>query len=332
MQLIKLILKKAPASGSGASTIVGEYVFDGSLFTIGSDGGNTIVIGESAPEQAVLIQEGDVLTLINGAEGTSVNGRLLKREAMEPLTMGDEIRIGEHIIAVRGSTATRVIGRNGTANPPAPPPVAMPRSALDEIETPGKAPARNFAEVLNTLRTEEDSFYFIVDDGREERRIPLEQSETSLGLTANGEIGTEPDLITSLQATVRKEWGAIIVEPQSSTIFVNNEKIAEPHHLRNGDRLSFSPARKSGKPPLYLELHEPTSLIALESILETRPRNRTSNGTETAAANAGDSQKPVPISDRRFFGHFSFLEIFTMAIGTLIAAVLIFIVLELTAG
>lgn len=353
--LIKFVLKKSHPSASQTAddSVGGEHVFDGSLFTIGSDATNTVVVAGSAPEQAVVIQEGELLTLHNSAEGTVLNGRDLRREAIEPLAFGDEIKIGNHVIAVVSYQTVSENNQNGAHSSmiktPLPEPVAPVTTAESErnflpeqngnAAPPARKPARNFADILNTLRTEEDSFYFTVTNENEaETRIPLEQSEMPLGFDAHGRISCAVTEISALYAIVRKDWSGIVVESQrGGAVFVNDETIQTTRRLRNGDRVSFNVQRKGSKKTPSLKLHEPSSLVALESILETRsggenaPKNL--GGAENLpASDVAPAKEKVPVLERNFFGYFSFFEIVSMAIGTLIAAVLIFLLLELIVG
>lgn len=345
--LMKFVLKQF----SSDSAALAEYAFDGGLLSIGSSDDSTIVVRGSAPEQAVVILEGEQLTLINSGEGTVLNGRNLRREAMEPLQSGDEIRIGDYIISVGGENGSGnftnresiEIVPNQTVNLPENAVVKTENQtrSVEPNEAASKKPNRNFADVLNALRTEEDSFYFIVENGsaNEETRVPIEQAEMPIGLNASGQITCAVNEIAALYAIVRKDWSGIVVEAQrGNAVFVNDEPIKTVVRLRNGDFVTFNTARKS-KQTQSLKLHEPSSLVALESILETRSRTenlyRNPGGagnfssihtTETNAAVA----PTIPIVERDFFGYFSFFEVVTMAIGTLIAAVLIFLLLEFT--
>lgn len=367
--LSKFILKKTSSdSATNDFVVVGEYVFDGSLFTIGSDAAGTIVLSESAPEQAVVIQEEEHLTLINRAEGTLLNGRNLRREAMEPLAFGDEITVGCHCIAVVPESYESYIAGNNrpasTVNTPSVEDIFVAGkdfslaetapliktksetklSAKQEIKSdlPTKKNARNFADILNTLRTEEDSFYFTVENGRQEnRRIPLEKTEMPLGLNAKGEISGAVEQITALYAILRKDWSGIIVEAQRrGAVFVNDETVATTRRLRNGDIVSFNTLRQNDKTLPFLKLHEPSSLVALESLLENRSRgegikknlNGAGNFNLNDVENSVIAEPYAPFLERRFFGHFNFFEVVSMVIGTLIGAVLIFLLLEFFVG
>lgn len=348
--LIKFVLKQADsAAGKTKVSTAHEYVFGDNLFTIGSDEINTLVLTGSAPEQAVIIREGENLTLINSAEGTSLNGKNLRREAIASLAFGDEIRIGNHVISVASAEAESENNQNGAK-------ISTDKNSSPELLAPFKTsengkefsyvqnnrteepvekkPARNFADILNTLRTEEDSFYFTVKNGaHEEIRIPLEQTEMPLGFDAQGKISCAVEQIAALYAIVRKDWSGIAIESQrGGAVLVNDETISTTKRLRNRDRVNFSPPRKSGKSLPSLELHEPSSLVALESILENRSSGETVNFNGVGNLTAGDvltAKQSVPMLERIFFGYFSFFEVAAMTIGTLIAAVLVFLLLEL---
>lgn len=318
----KFVLKKnLPQTQAKNNPPLAEYVFDGGIFTVGSDATNNLVLAEIAPEQAVIIREEDYIKLINSAEGTRLNGQKLRREAIQPLVAGDEIRFGNHIISVV-ETETKVsfeksapeIAANGNSDFDAPP--AEPRA--DSTEEPKSA--RNFAAVLDTLRTEEDSFYFIVKNGEKETgRVPLERSEMPFGTNSKGEFAFVIEDITTLFAVVRKDWSGILLESQRrNSIFVNGEAVETSRRLRNADRLNLSTPNSA----FSLVLHEPSLLVALEPMLSTRVSQNVSYA-DTAAA-----KQIVSPSERRFFGHFSLTEIISMFIGTLIGATLFFLFFE----
>ncbi len=347
----KLILLQNSTDADAPPTAVSEHRFEGNLISVGSDATSTIVLPNTLLEQAVFIREGEQITLINAGEGTILNNRALRREAMEPLTVGDQIKIGKFIIFVA----------DGAANGDKPPVIfnekttaifasdneavqtsengretnLFDKPARDfESETESKKPTRNFSDVLNALRTEEDSFYFILENGTsgENTRVPIEQSEMPIGLNASGQITCVVNQINALCAVVRKDWSGIVVETQrGGAVTVNDESIKTTARLRNGDRLTLTGARKNKRQTPYLELHEPSSLVALESILETRARNGNlyaNPGADSAPTAAQIAAAPVSIFERNFFGYFSFFEVVTMVIGTLIGAVLIFLLLE----
>ena len=359
--LSKFILKRVSENPAASDSVVGEYVFDGSLFTIGSDSAGTIVLPGAAAEQAVVIQEAEHLTLFNRSEGTALNGQHLRRESMQPLASGDEIRIGVHVIeyVAEVAPAENQVSRANAAAVAAPdiyattkdipiahlipnPAAKMPIATAEQRENtpePPKKNARNFADVLNTLRTEEDSFYFIVENGSQEnRRIPLEQTEMPLGLNSKGEITGAVAEINVLYAILRKDWSGIVIETRrGAAVFVNDEAVATTRRLRNGDIISFNTVRQNDKTLPFLKLHEPSSLVALESLLETRERGAGIQKNLNGAVSFNEAEpiaaEPnVPFMERRFFGHFNFFEVVSMIIGTLIGAVLIFLVLEFFVG
>ena len=330
--------------------ILGEYLFDGNIFTVGSDAANNLVLPEAAAEQFVVMREDGRLTLINSHEGTVLNTNFLRREAIEPISGGDIVKIGNYTISV-------VVGEEGAATVEAPASKAF-RATADAANNPAsekQAPARppeapkplaanaaeptsqrNFADVLDTLRTEEDSFYFIRhNENGETANVPLEDVATPIGETAGGDIAFTIAEISAIYAIARKDWSGILLESQRrGAVFVNDEPVDATRRLRNDDRVTFTPRTK-----VALVLHEPSSLVALESLLSARVEPGSARFGGLAAQNAAvqqpENQTPTPPAkakasplERRYFNHFSLFEVAAMIIGTLIGAVLIFLLLE----
>lgn len=342
----KFVLKQSfSKTKTTENPIIGEYFFDGNIFTIGSDAANNLILTEAAPEQLVVMREDGRLTLINSHEGTALNDRMLKREAIEPLRDGDDIQIGAYTISV-------VDGEGDQTNPSAAQTAFLPAEnaddlnrensraplpkSVDSVMEPESKTPRNFAEVLDTLRTEEDSFYFIRQsaDG-EVRHIPLEDAETPIGETAAGDIAFNINQISAVFAVARKDWSGILLESQRrSSVFVNDEPVETSRRLKNDDLVSFA-----GRTTLSLRLHEPSSLVALESLLSARVDSNTARfgglatknteaPTVNSAVETAPKQKVSPL-ERNYFKHFSLLEIVTMFIATLIGAVLFFLFFEI---
>ncbi len=350
----KFVLKNSlPKSQTTENPVIGEYIFDGSIFTIGSDAANNLVLPEAAPEQLVVMREDERLTLINSSEGTHLNDVVLRREAIEPLANGDDIKVGNYVISVidginfpADGTAVNdknnidnvfsseiISNKSGKTNAIA----LLSDSAESSKESVAESEApRSFADVLNTLRTEEDSFYFIRQNGTGETvHVPLEDAETPIGETDGGDIAFNIGEISTLYAVARKDWSGILLESQRrNSVLVNDETVETTRRLRNDDRVSF-PARSK----ISLVLHEPSSLVALESLLSARVDSNTARFGGLAAKNAGAAENQAVVSqttkqtastlERKYFSHFSFVEIVSMIIGTLIGAVLIFLFLEI---
>lgn len=346
----KFVLKQNDRNGQTANdapTTPAEYVFDGEMFTLGSDATNNLILTGSAAEQAVVVREDDRLTLINSAEGTFLNGETLRREAIYPLADGDEIRVGNYTVSVVDGK------RNGTAettetlsSESAPKFAALIENSIPVVESKvstvgtsaapvGKSfkqtkSANNFAAVLDTLRTEEDSFYFVVKNKKTETaRIPIEQAEIAIGATDKNEIVFDVKKMTTVFGVVRKDWSGIVVETnRRGALFVNGEAIETTKRLRNDDCVGFAAPIET-----TLHLHEPSLLVALEPLLSAR--NNSNNGAAIAqtsdkiAASARKTAKPKPpLFERTFFNYFSFVEILTFVIATLIGAVLFFLAFE----
>lgn len=365
---IKFVLKRnSQSSRTTDNPVIAEHFFDGNLFTVGSDSVNNLIIEESASEQAVVVREGEQITLINSAEGTRLNGEMLRREAIQVLEEGDKIEIGSYLILVANAAeppvdiyattqntpvdvyttnentpvdiyATTKFNMSEIAETPREPPIESPREPAQAAETRDTAaeskepPTRNFADILDTLRTEDDSFYFVVKNNLQEvGRILLEQPEIPIGTGGRGEIPTTVENISTVCAVVRKDWSGILIESQKrNAVSVNGETIKTPQRLRHEDLVTLS-----GAPKFSLVLHEPSSLVALESLLSTRNSSgdlrgglRGWNKQSLDQSVVSEPAEKVSFLERRYFRHFSFFEIVSMVIGTLIGAVLIFLLLE----
>lgn len=328
---IKFVLKQNGLRGRiQNNSLPAEYIFDGGIFTLGSDAANNIILENSAAEQAVVVREDEHLTLMNSAAGTRLNGKDLRREAIHPLGVGDEIQIGVYTILVTDTeTEPQAI---------APPQkkIAEEFKAGDEKITVRREnspveerPSSNFAAILDTLRTEEDSFYFVVKTvGEKDRHITLEKPEIPLGADERGKIVCDIMQAATVFGTVKKNWSGIVLEAnRRGEIFVNDESLETGilRQLRNDDRVTFTSVAGSS-----LILHEPSLLVALEPLLSARTNSGSSANLAAAEQieNALPSKPHIPLFERTFFGYFSFIEILTMIIATLIGAVLFFLLFE----
>lgn len=329
----KFVLKQnLPKTLAKNNPTLAEYVFDDGIFTFGSEATNNLVLAEAAPEQAVIIREDDHIKLINSAEGTQLNGRMLSREAIHPLADGDEINLGNHIIFVveeetniLSEKAALEISRN----------LERPTDDFDYDDKRGEKPAdiggaaktsRNFAAVLDTLRTEEDSFYFTVKNGEKETgRVPLEQAEMPIGINSRGELSFVIEEISNLFAVVRKDWSGILLESQQrNSVFVNGETVETPRRLRNDDCVNFSTPNGG----FFLVLHEPSLLVALEPMLSVRDSQSRARSTDAAPLLPPESKRIASTSERLYFKYFNLVEMGAMFIGTLIGSVLFFLFFE----
>ena len=331
---IKFVLKKIGSENSSEDDqTLGEYALSEAIFTVGSDDTNSLILEEAASEQAVIVNEGDHIKLINSARGTFLNGQGLKREAMEALTHGDEIVVGEYAILVldtesevpiekqiRAQKYTAKKSANGSGN-------LETATAATPAKQSGYKPSevkssRNFAAVLNTLRTEEDSFYFIVKNkDTEAGQIPLKNVEMPIGADSKGKIAFDIENISTMYGVARKDWSGILLESaRRNSIYINDEPLETTQRLRNEDRVTFSPSPKS----YSLTLHEPSLLVALEPLLTAK----NSKNKELEGRSSLETKQNKLSEERLFFGHFSFLEVLTMIIGTLIGAVIFFLLFE----
>ncbi|HEX5709290.1 MAG TPA: FHA domain-containing protein, partial [Pyrinomonadaceae bacterium] len=161
-----------------------ERVFDGEIVTIGSDPSASLLLRgrDIAAEQAIILNEDGRLLFINRAEGTALNGETLAREARRPLADGDTLSIGPYRITLSLNSASArpeppaareelVVpfapredeAQQQTARTPEEMRPEQTHSSVTPSEEEPRTAARSFASILDSLRTEEDSFYFQVE-------------------------------------------------------------------------------------------------------------------------------------------------------------------------
>lgn len=346
-----------------------QRTFDGPIITIGSDAAASLTLpgARIAPEQAIVINEDGHLLLISRADGTLLNDEPLARETRRPLADGDRLRLGDYVIIFRltgaapaapgeGLTAAALSDaqrrRSGDAPtrlaetpPPSPQSPAAPRATAAPPANGEDGAQRNFAAILDSLRTEEDSFYFLVEGGADDgRRVPIGGAELPLGWDISGQkITFDAAAVSAPRAVVRKDWSGVAVQAHSAgMVVVNGELVESTRRLRNNDRLMIVPtATTAAQNQAFLVFHEPASLVVLDSLLPQKmpPPVLLPSPAEMAAslAQAAPSSVPAvvpaggakpPGTPRRVFGFFTPSEILMMLVGTLALAVLVFLLLE----
>lgn len=340
---------------------VEERVFDDEIVTIGSDPGASLCLTDPsiAPEQAIVIREDGRPLLINRAPGTVFNGELLPREARRPLSEGDRMEFGPYVVGVASvngyvEEAARYEVRHARPDEhDAADSRGVEGGAYNDAQTDDaqtreqpQPQGRSFAAILDSLRTEEDSFYFVVESvAGGSRRVRLEAAETMIGWDETGRrISCDAGTVLAARAVVRKDWSGVVALPLSpGMILVNGETVEAPRRLRDGDRVML--LRVSAQEPEddCLVFHEPASLVVLDSLL---PQQQTAAPPQRVAAdaNAGEASSLVRTppaaleaktgiapAERRYFGYFTPLEVLVMVVGTLVTAAIIFIILELYA-
>lgn len=416
---IKLIVKGR--ADAPTTPPLAERVYAEPIITIGSDPAATLCLAPEAgvsPEHAILINEDGQMLLINRADGTSLNGESLMREARRPLAHGDCLEAGDYAIYLlfdaadpRQATAAQQlqppVARDGSRNgqesapqpqqdeagqslsqPPMRPPTQSPTQTQSlslpvsspQQQSPSSSPvvnpsspapsswqddaappvvpaqtrapeiaSRNFAAILDSLRTEEDRFYLLFEGGSQTgNRVTIETAEMSIGWDATGQnISVEAAEIVAARAVLRKDWSGVVIEARSAgMVSVNGEPLEAARRLRNGDRLMLVPtSATTAQNQSFLIFHEPASLVVLDTMLPQKlpppvmPQAATAAGTESAALAVVNTTPDSAVaqatkraslfnSDRKIFGYFTPLEVSLMIAGTLITAVIVFLLLE----
>jgi sulfur carrier protein ThiS len=334
---------------------VEERVFEDEIITIGSDPAATLRLEDPsvASEQAIIIREEGLSLLINRAPGTMLNGEPLAREARRTLSEGDRIEVGPYAVNVAPSdadayarghaesqTGADYAARSDYAD------AAAPREDEEGGVAAGQSrpqqQARSFAAILDSLRTEEDSFYFVVESAGGRRRVRIDSAETMVGWDETGlRVSCDAGRVVAARAVVRKDWSGVVALPlRPGMLLVNGETVEAPRRLRDGDRLTLMHAGGAEPEDACLVFHEPASLVVLDTLLPQQqlpppvaragaapvsveavsPATRTRDDEAAAAG--------LLSPERRYFGYFTPVEMLVMVVGTLVAAAIIFMILE----
>jgi pSer/pThr/pTyr-binding forkhead associated (FHA) protein len=360
---IRLIIRRRDAGEAAAHA---EQTFDGPIVTIGSDAAASLQLSGPgiAAEQAIIIGgEGEPPLFINRADGTLLNGESLAREARRPLSDGDSISVGAYVIILQGNGFNPGAVAHGLAAdaPHADAGHAAPNTretpALPDADAPATPRQQqqaqqptSFAAILDSLRTEEDTFYFQVETataGR--RRVPVEATGLLLGWDGAGQnvacgYGVA---VETVRAVVHKDWSGVVLQPEESdSVAVNGEPVEAARRLRNGDRVTLRPVAGAAPPDTarnFFIFYEPASLVVLDSLLPPQqlpppvaPPARAEGEAATAAlVHATTATPPAvrtparqPLTARTYFGYFTLGEVALMACATIAAAFVIFLILE----
>ena len=316
------------------------------IITVGNDSSATIELKDEniAAEQFVIVCEDDAMTLLCRVGGTSVNGENLPQGALHNLQFGDEIQIDSYTLVAESGESNGNSKVNGLAEVAElqPPPVERPTNG--EAPAAIEKPERSLSDVLENLRAEEKFYFLIKGVEGDGRRVYVEAEDMWLGWADSGEceISTDPAAVQIARAQIRKDWSGVVLYPlKKGDVWLNDETLLEPRRLKNDDKI-FLLSKENAKLNLetVVRFHEPTALLILDSILpkELPPPvllDETANDPGTKEIDESDlihsSRMPaekIP-RKRKIFGHFTLLEIIIMAIGTLITAAVIFLILEL---
>jgi pSer/pThr/pTyr-binding forkhead associated (FHA) protein len=359
---IKLNIRRRDA-GAGAPPVA--QTFDSPIVTIGSDPAASLHLEDRtvAAEQAIIIGGDEEPPLfINRAEGTLLNGESLAREARRPLSDGDVIYIGPYVIGVESANGfrhdtdvTELVSvedeETDTDDDELLSPITRetPVPTDEAADTALTTQPTSFAAILDSLRTEEDTFYFQVETataGR--RRVPVEGARLLLGWDKSGQnvaCGDE-EIVAVPRAVVHKDWSGVMLQPEMiGEALVNGEPVETARRLRNGDRVTLRPVSGSGtNDPArnFFIFYEPTSLVVLDSLLPAQqlpppvaPPPSVSEGTGADALVPAPASLPAvrptaraPLMSRTFLRYYTVGEVLLMACATLVGAFVIFLILE----
>lgn len=343
---IKLVVKNEKQdAGSAAKTLTLADL----LITIGSGNAATVQLADSriAPEQAVIVNENGHPLFINQAKGTILNGEELDQGIQHELKSGDQLRIGSYDLTVEFE--------NGQSS------VISRQSLVEEIEQPvndeGQRTidgATSFADILSSLRKEEDQYYFQVNEADGvRRRLLIESDELVLGWNDEENIFTaDRELeVDQPQAIARKDWSGVTIYPNSNEAVLLNDALVEVGtRLKNGDKLVFSRRLvNAATQSATIIFCEPAALVELNAILpqelitnalevtksgeiriEPQLTEATANGNNVDVVGYASHGQAVMPQSIYYFGYFTKTEIIIMVVGVILTVILTYILLELS--
>lgn len=352
-----------------------DKTFIDSRITIGNNPAASLCLNGSvlSPEQVVIVNLETGPKITNQAEGTFLNGEMLALNESRLLKDGDLLDIGTYRISVFLADEPAIVQndpgvpgndiaaklRNVASQPQvgADHPEELltatgyePERSRAELTDPfltnsnhRSKPAKSFGAILDSLRTDEDRFYFVIDGGYQSGvHIPIELEEMPLGWDETGQyLCFDISSIADLSAVVHKDWSGVICRTQTTAhIAINDEPLAGDRRLRDGDRLLLrGPAREAvAAAEVVLVFREPTSLVILDSLMPrvqppredaaSQAAQSTLRGDEARARKPGQKLATLIRSDREYFSAFTFVELSLMAIGTIAGAFIIFLILN----
>jgi len=311
------------------------------IITVGNDSSATIELkdGKIAPEQFIIVCEDGEMTLLARVDGTRINGENLPQGALHNLKFGDEIAVNGFILTPESEELNGNSNSETSSSP-------LENREIHTSVTSAEKSERSLSDVLENLRSEEKFYFLIKESEGESRRVYVESEEMFLGWTEKGEcaFSSESENLETVRAQVRKDWSGVVIYPsRKGDVWLNEETLTEPRRLKNDDKI-FICSKESSRLNLetVIKFHEPTALLILDSILpkELPPpvsldESATSSVIRDAEGiNSIHTSKMPPLTEkspskRNIFGYFTITEIIIMAIGTLITAAVIFLILEL---
>ena len=330
----KLLVKQG---GRFIVDLATDVPFNG-MISVGSDPSSTVRLENHtiAPEQFVVACDGGRLTLLVRADGTHLNGEALPAGALRDVNPGDVISVGEYQFTSESEErAEALLSGGGDEEVPE---IPVPDQRLPREDRPITLEG-GLSEVLSTLRAEE-RFYFQIENGSgEPQRVYVEKDEMWLGWSPKGKcvLSNDTTEIVIPRAQVRKDWSGVVLYPlQPRGIWFGSQFLSGPQRLKNDDL--FSLLTSDGKrvaQDVRIRFHEPTALLVLNSILPKElPPPVSVEEPEPAPivpkpTSPSNTSPPEPAKNFLLFGYFSIGEVVILAAGTIVTAILTFLILVL---
>jgi pSer/pThr/pTyr-binding forkhead associated (FHA) protein len=350
---IKLIVKKTESNGTVS---VKEIILNDEFSTIGNVDSSTLFLDDVqiSNEQAVILVEENRAILINRADGTYFNETSIPKETRCEITNGDEIQFGNHTVSFlnvnyKPKNSIFIPATNGnavvsefSAEVPENQTVVSEINSGESGHSP--KPTKSFADILSSIRKEEDRFYFQLKNGNNDKKLAIEKDEIILGWDLTGKIlSDDPNVVVMPRAVIKKDWSGVMAYPQGKDfVWVNGEAIASASRLHDGDKLTFLSSFSSApQNDTSIVFCEPAALVEINSILPQElpsvAPDRTDWDDEKQFESGSVAGLPIEQKiaakkakrvKRKWFGYFSFGEVFLMILVTLGVGALVFLILE----
>lgn len=302
------------------------------IITVGNDPSATIELGNNSipPEQFVIICEPEQSILMCRVDGTEINGHKTTQGSIHNLQNGDRIIVKEYEFTFETDKAPLSIEKSEDSN-------------VKTIVNGENKSEKTLTDILQSLRSDEKFYLQIQTESEDKEKLFIDDEEAYLGINEENEVVLSADetKIEYPSAQIRKDWSGVVVYPfPTGKIWLGDSLLDEPYHLKNEDFLYLqNPVTLKPNFENKIIFHEPTTLLALDSILPKELPPPISLEEQLNQIDEAEVNKSEPVFDSQiskqiksikklYFGYFTIFEIIIMIIGTLITSVLIFLILE----
>ena len=358
-----LTLKKSGSTRALSS----EPLPQDAIVSVGSNPGATIMMDapDFAAEHFVVLFEEGRFVLLSNENGVLLNGEPLVAGGRAVIEEGDVITVGGFDFAFEEKESIEIeegaqqikekpVVRTAAAGHDraqettqqvvtvSEREVSSEHDSNDTAEEPDTRTDRSESKEFSRLLTEiheEDTYHFqLTGEDHAVERIPFPGERMWIGFAGvTPAVADTKSALDIIYGKVGKDWSGVVLYPRAdANLLVNEKTINEPLRLKDKDRIVLAGDNIVAGTPPALSFHEPVSLMALSSILPEeipKPVAADADNLKLDVRPSVDRAVGVPIETtadgRLYLGYFTLLEVGVMALGTLVTAAIIFLVLEM---